>query len=167
MAPFDPALGMVQPPARTAGVAAAMRRPPVARSALVLTIVLLSVRSVQRWLGGSSALEAGPAHEAAAGRRRPVDDLHGQRRKSPWRGTADDAGAVPGVELGLVARAAEPFRLGRPEGDVAARVRAHAGVGDDPVGGVATRLLGQVGGSEPNEQDLVETRPVADHAGGG
>jgi hypothetical protein len=47
MAPFDAALGVVHAPVRIADIATAIRRPPVVNSLLVVTIVLLSVRSVK------------------------------------------------------------------------------------------------------------------------
>ncbi len=108
---------VVQPPARTAGIAAAIRRPPDTRNALVLTIVLLS-------LGDSPGLKAGSAHEAAAGYHGAVDHLDGQARKPPRRRTAHDATAVLGVELGLVAGASKSLRIWLPERDIASGVGA-------------------------------------------
>src|SRR5262245_36234256 len=152
----------VQPPKRATGVVT-IRTPNIAKSALVLTIVppCTGCEALTAPARGSPGLKTGPAQEARGGDRHTVDHLHGHPRESPRRGPPDDATGVLRVELGLMAWTPESGRLGLPEGDVASGVRAHAGVGDDALGGPPAGLFGEVGRGQAHEQQLVEGRSIA------
>src|SRR6185503_6467267 len=116
---------------------------------------------------GSARLKPGAAQEGAPGRRHTVDDLHRQPRQPPRGGAADDTATVLGIELGLVTRTPESLALRLPHRDVAPGVRAHAGVGEDSVGGEGSRLVGELGGADTNQQELIEAGPIANHVAAG
>src|SRR5688572_19893656 len=88
-------------------------------------------------------LESDSAFERARDHERAVDELQRERGQRQRRRTADDARAVAGIELRLVARAFEAQHVAVPVRHVAARVRADARVRDDAVGCARTRLVAE------------------------
>ena len=115
-------------------------------------------------LNGSSGLESDAAFERTGDGERSVDDLQRQCRELPRRRAADDTRAVARIELRLVARALEAQHVAVPVRDVAARMRADAGVRDDAVCGTRARLVAELLGGQPHDDELIQPRAVADAA---
>jgi hypothetical protein len=159
---------VVHPPSSVAGTVVATRRLPIPTSALALVIVVLLRLLVKGEAAPprSAWLEAGPAHEAPAGDDHAIDDLDRQPREPARRGAANDMASIPRIELRFVAWASESSRLGLPERDVTAGVRADAGIGHDAVGRQDARVLVELVRGKPHEQDLIQPRAVADDTAG-
>src|SRR2546427_4142344 len=83
--------------------------------------------------------------------------------KPSGRRPIEDAGPVPDVECGEVARTLDRSGLRLPLPAVASRMRADRRVGHDPLGGMGTRLGTELRRIEMNQQDLVQTRLVSNH----
>src|SRR5207237_3015037 len=157
---------VVHPPSSVASTVVVNKRLP---SALVLLIVVLLRLLVKGEAAspGSDWLEPWPAHEASAGDDHAIDDLDRQPRQPARRWPAHDAPPVPRIELRFVARASESARLGLPQRHVTAGVRADTRIRHDAVGRSGARVLVELLRSEPDEQDLVQARAVADDTAAG
>src|SRR5690606_4510799 len=103
--------------------------------------------------------------ELAGDNEPPVADLErllGTRARCE---SHDDPLNVLRVELRLVARTPEAAHVAVPVRDVAAGMRADAGIRDDAVDGAGARIRCELGRIEPDDDDLVEPRSVPHDAG--